>query len=1675
MKKIIANNSSIAILKMKNKKIYRNAKKINLSKLDKNIIFEILIFILFLFLEINQSANIDIKVNKIGDIQILSNEYRYLPSQVKVNGNQRTLINKTIQVDSENDVITLIYSSRLNNFSYMFNNLDSIIYVHMNYMFGTNNTFSYMFNNCTNLKNFTYLIEYSQSHSIKDMRCMFYNCISLESFNFDNLYMNYIQYIDYYYSYYYERYIDYTVTYYHDINMSYMFYNCQNIKLIIGNNNFKNYISDMRKMFYNCLSLESIDLTKFIIKSYNYINVSHIFYNCQKLKTFQFSSSYFYISDIRYIFYNCSSIEEIDFGNFISTSNNYINMSSLLYNCNSLISVKNLFEKFHANDNGETFYNCTSLTSIDLRSFSASSYINLSYMFFNCTNLRKIVYPNTFTISAMDKMFYNCSSLESIDLSKFSGNNYYLNLSKLFYNCKNLTTVSGINRYYYISDTTDMFYNCISLNEINFYPYITTPGINMTKMFYNCTNIKTIIFGISSPNYYKPNDLSFSFYNCESLKSLTFKRFNTSILKKIKYMLYNCKALIEFNIQNSYFINSLIKNMRGVFENCESLITLDLSTFYTPNVEIMWDMFKNCHSLKNLNIQNFDTSKVTDMGSMFEGCWNLISLNLYNFNTSNVQYMNKMFKDCYQLERLNFNTISTEALSTMHKMFYNCKKLYYLNMFSLIESGQSINEIFSGSSDNFTFCIKDEKNIPNIFEIIINEKNNVIRDCTNNCYNDEIKRYSSLDNKYCCSKFMYNGICYDKCPSRTLVNNNIDINCQNFSCTYFYNYEQDNCSNSDIIPEGYYINDTFLKTIDKCNQNCKTCKRKANYCLSCNDIAPFFYLGHCYNYCKYGTFIDNDGISKCKCFEEKCYECSEESLMLNLCVSCNKDLGYFPKYNDTIINENFTNCYKNPEGYYFNSTMYMPCYYSCKNCGGYGDKYNHFCTSCNSENSYQIISKNNYINCYPDCLYNFYFDDNDNYQCLNTSGCPSYARLLIHNTKQCIKSCNKTKYKFEFRNKCYENCPSDSKNFTNSSGYYCNLTCPFERPFEMVEQQICVSSCTIMERYYKLCITNYNGEKINEIQDIVMLDIKNDVIDTFDYKFISQNRSVIYYEKNIKYEITYTNNTQTDSKNGNFNLGKCENLLREYYQIEQEEPLYILKIDAYIEGKLGPKVEYEIYFPFDRINLHQLDLSICEGIEISIGFQFNITEDNLDVFDKNSPYYNDICYPTTYRNGVDITLVDRQKEFIDNNKSVCDEGCKFIGYDKETGNVECSCEIKANVPFISQIKIDKDKLYNFINIKKIANFNVMICYNLFFSLNIIIMNIGFYFFIPTVVVYFVYIVIFYKKEFHLIKSQIREIAEAKKNKYKIKLFTEKIEGSKKRRKKKSKKSRNSLRRKKKDKSTLAIMKEEEISSKHLTSQNNDLETGAKMLKKLNKIDKKNTAKILKFNDDELNDLNYNKAIKFDKRNFFKYYFSLLKTKHLIFKIFNERDYNSKSIKIILLFFNFLSCYAINALFFSDETMHQIYEDEGNFNIIYQLPQIIYSTIISFILDLSIDFLALSQDNIISIKQDKKLKGIKKKAKKTIKLIRNKLILFFIINFILIIVFGYYLGCFCAVYRNTQFHLIKDTLISYGIGIITPFGTNLFPAIFRIYSLSSKNKGTKGKKILYKFSQILQKF
>ena len=91
-------------------------------------------------------------------------------------------------------------------------------------------------------------------------------------------------------------------------------------------------------------------------------------------------------------------------------------------------------------------------------------------------------------------------------------------------------------------------------------------------------------------------------------------------------------------------------------------------------------------------------------------------------------------------------------------------------------------------------------------------------------------------------------------------------------------------------------------------------------------------------------------------------------------------------------------------------------------------------------------------------------------------------------------------------------------------------------------------------------------------------------------------------------------------------------------------------------------------------------------------------------------------------------------------------------------------------------------------------------------------------------------------------------------------------------------------------------------------------------------------------------------------------------------------------------------------------------------------------------------------------------------KNLIKILNIKFIFYFIISTIFLLAFLYYLSMFGAIYKNTQIHLIKDTLISFGMSLLYPFGIYLIPGIFRIPALSKPKK----KRIcLYSISLLFQ--
>ena len=224
------------------------------------------------------------------------------------------------------------------------------------------------------------------------------------------------------------------------------------------------------------------------------------------------------------------------------------------------------------------------------------------------------------------------------------------------------------------------------------------------------------------------------------------------------------------------------------------------------------------------------------------------------------------------------------------------------------------------------------------------------------------------------------------------------------------------------------------------------------------------------------------------------------------------------------------------------------------------------------------------------------------------------------------------------------------------------------------------------------------------------------------------------------------------------------------------------------------------------------------------------------------------------------------------------------------------------------------------------------------------------------------------------------------------------------------------------------------------------------------------------NDQELNTLKYEKAILLDKRTYFQYYFSLLRQKQLIlFTFFLSNDYNLLTLKISLFLISFSLYFTINGFFFTDETMHKVYQDKGSYNILYRIPQLLYSTLTSTIINMILKTLSLSEKSLLEIKEEKNRNIAIQKSKKIENNLKIKFIIFFILSFSLMIFFWYFISCFCAVFINTQIILIKDTAFSFSLSMLYPFVLNFFPGIFRIPSLRAKNKN---KECLYNFSKII---
>ena len=155
-------------------------------------------------------------------------------------------------------------------------------------------------------------------------------------------------------------------------------------------------------------------------------------------------------------------------------------------------------------------------------------------------------------------------------------------------------------------------------------------------------------------------------------------------------------------------------------------------------------------------------------------------------------------------------------------------------------------------------------------------------------------------------------------------------------------------------------------------------------------------------------------------------------------------------------------------------------------------------------------------------------------------------------------------------------------------------------------------------------------------------------------------------------------------------LGNCTEVIKEYYNISNEESLIVMNIESKNNGtkkndddncfNLGKNQKVEIYDFSGR----KLDLSVCkEDIkvmkyigdvkELDIQTAKSLSSQGIDVFNASDEFFNDLCHKYNNEDGKDIIIDDRRKD-IYQNATFCQNGCTYSGMDYELMTANCICD-----------------------------------------------------------------------------------------------------------------------------------------------------------------------------------------------------------------------------------------------------------------------------------------------------------------------------------------------------------------------------------------------------------------
>ena len=345
-------------------------------------------------------------------------------------------------------------------------------------------------------------------------------------------------------------------------------------------------VTDMSRMFYNCKSLNTLDVTKF---------------NTDKVKT------------MSGMFFGCESLWTLDVSKF-NTSN-----------------VENM---------GWMFDGCSSLESLDVTKFNTEKVNYMNFMFAQCHSLTELDLTkfNTENVKYMNNMFEGDSSLKTIYCNRDWSASTVLELSSnMFTGC---TSLVGGNGTAYDANVIDITYArpdkegqpgyFTAVKEI----YATLSDSIMTLYYDDRKYTHSDILEEWSPA--KGTSVLYNNVDkCFSIKQAVLDESMQNARPTTTYSWFYALPKLKEIIHLDYLNTEEVTTMWHMFRASSSLTELDVHRFNTAKVTNMNYMFAYCSKLETIKC-NDDWSGVANSDNMFAGCEKLQGGNGTPFDTNHI-------------------------------------------------------------------------------------------------------------------------------------------------------------------------------------------------------------------------------------------------------------------------------------------------------------------------------------------------------------------------------------------------------------------------------------------------------------------------------------------------------------------------------------------------------------------------------------------------------------------------------------------------------------------------------------------------------------------------------------------------------------------------------------------------------------------------------------------------------------------------------------------------------------------------------------------------------------------------------------------------------------------------------------------------------------------------------